>query len=163
MAERTGATNEAAEALCGLAGASFESGDVVEGFALLDRARHVAQARTDSDVGIRSELYVAAWEVDSLLGVGRLSEAVHVADDALDRARRRGVEHGVMRALLLAHGAEASVELGHIDRAAELTDEIRDHRPRCRTIGSCTSFGHRWRSVRMPLTAGSLARTLCVN
>jgi len=72
MAERTGATNEAAEALCGLAGALFENGDVVEGFAMLDRARQLAQARTDSDVGIRVELYVAAWEIDSLLSVGRV-------------------------------------------------------------------------------------------
>jgi len=53
----------------------------------------------------------------------------NVAANALDRARRRGAERGVMRALLLAHGAEALLELGLTGRAAELTDEIRDHVP----------------------------------
>jgi len=129
IAERTGATNVAAQALCGLAGASFEDGDMVEGFAMLDRARQLVQARTDSDVGIRVQLYVASWESHVLIGVGRLTDAARVAGNALDRAQLHGVERGVQRANLVAYAAEASLELGWIDRAAELTEEMRDDTP----------------------------------
>ena len=130
IAERTGATHEAAQALCFLSGFSMlNDGDLVKGRAMLDRARQLAQARTDGDMGIRTELFVAESESDALLTMGLVTEAANVAVQAVDRARRHGVERGVARAVVLSHAVEASVELGLINSAAELTDEVSDQAP----------------------------------
>ncbi len=129
IADRTGARHEAAEALCGLAEASFRLGDVDQGFVLLDRARQLYKARADSDRGIWAQLYMAGNESCALSRMGRLSEAEHVAFNALDRAQRHGVGRGDARANLLVNAADASVERGLIEAAAHLTDEITDHEP----------------------------------
>ncbi|OLF07669.1 helix-turn-helix transcriptional regulator [Actinophytocola xanthii] len=126
VARRCGATLDGAQALLGLAEVAFVHGDPAEGFALLDRAGDLADPGLSLLVGFTA----ADYRSNALLKMGQLAQAERVAAQALDQARRAGAASGYQGAVLHHNAAEALLEQGLVDAAAEVLSEVSERPPR---------------------------------
>ncbi|WP_195760585.1 helix-turn-helix transcriptional regulator [Agromyces kandeliae] len=107
------AANIAATTMADLDDAGPE--DVERSLELFERAREYAG--DDWDARVR----LAINRSDTLIKLGRYRDALEVAQDALDEARRRG-EEGNVGAILATNAIEPLIALGDWDRARTLVD-----------------------------------------
>ncbi|GAA2022868.1 hypothetical protein GCM10009819_01920 [Agromyces tropicus] len=107
------AANIAATTMADLDGAGPE--DVERSLEMFERAREYAG--DDWDARVR----LAINRSDTLIKLGRYRDALGVAYEALDEARRRG-EEGNVGAILATNAIEPLIALGEWDRARTLVD-----------------------------------------
>jgi DNA-binding CsgD family transcriptional regulator/tetratricopeptide (TPR) repeat protein len=131
--ERSLRVAEAAQALAPqvrtlgeVAHVKFLRGEVGDGFADLGRGRLLAADIDD----VEPEMWIATFESDALLKVGRLHEARRVALDGVERARGAGRGSTYNATILLGQAAQAMLELGHTGNAARLLDPVTGGTPR---------------------------------
>lgn len=104
-----------AHALCTVGVARAWSADGEAGVALLEQARALARELDDPDVGFRATLNLTT----SLALLGRRDEAIEVTQQAIDEARRDGVEVAYGNPLR-GNIAEALFNAGRWDEARDL-------------------------------------------
>jgi DNA-binding CsgD family transcriptional regulator/tetratricopeptide (TPR) repeat protein len=115
VAEAAGAATVISRILCLLALGSFLSGDLEDGFQLLDQARN-----QPGDAW--AALTLAIVESNALLKVGRLEDATRVGQGGFDAARRSGLGSTAGAAISLSNAAEGLLGRGRIAEAAALID-----------------------------------------
>ena len=121
VAEAAGATGVAAGIQLHLAHDACLRGQVAEGFAIIERARALAEASGDGEALVE----VAADESDILLKTGRFDRAA----EAGLRGVQAGRESGREADLAAANAAEAMLARGRTAEAAELIDPLTDAPP----------------------------------
>jgi DNA-binding CsgD family transcriptional regulator/tetratricopeptide (TPR) repeat protein len=120
VAQAAGALAPQMRALCEIAHVKFLRGELNDGFAALRRARLPAADIDD----VEPQMWVAAFETDALLKLGRLAQAQHVALDGVQQARSAGRGATFNASILLGQATQAMLELGHTDDAARLLDPL---------------------------------------
>ena len=129
IAEASGAAAMIPRCLAVLAYPTFLRGQVEEGFALLHRARSLAQAAQQD----RALLWLANTEGDALVQLGKFDDAVEVALPGLQAARHGGLDASFDADTLAVTAAEALLARGRTAEAAALIDPLttgppaRDH------------------------------------
>jgi DNA-binding CsgD family transcriptional regulator len=118
MARQVGARAEEASARTALGSALGYLGDPDAGLAELAAARRLAMQAGDVIVALRA----ITSRSDGLLAAGRPEEAVEVALDGLEEARRLGPTR-FYRPLLAANATEALLALGRWDQAEQISRE----------------------------------------
>jgi DNA-binding CsgD family transcriptional regulator len=112
VAEAAGATGVAASIQINLAHDACLRGQVAEGFALLERARALAEASGDGEVLVE----FASDESDMLLKTGRFDRAAEAGLRGVQAGRETGREADTAA----ANAAEAMLARGRVAEAAEL-------------------------------------------
>ena len=123
VAEACGSANVMTMAILKLAQASDAVGDSKRAADLLLRAADAAAASRDPI----SSVAVAVDRSDHLLESGELDEARTVALEALEVARMNGLAASWMPHILVFNAAEAALEQGLTEIAAELVTDLTDH------------------------------------
>jgi DNA-binding CsgD family transcriptional regulator/tetratricopeptide (TPR) repeat protein len=118
VAEAAGATGVAAVIQLHLAHDACLRGQVAEGFAIIDRARALAEASGSGE----AVLDVAWGQSDILLKTGRFDEAAEAGLRSLRAAR----ESGRYTDTAAVNAAEAMLARGHTAQAAQLIDPLTD-------------------------------------
>jgi tetratricopeptide (TPR) repeat protein len=118
VAEAAGATGVAAVIQLHLAHDACLRGRVAEGFAIIDRARALAEASGSGE----AVLDVAWGQSDILLKTGRFDEAAEAGLRSLQAAR----ESGRYTDTAAVNAAEAMLARGHTAQAAQLIDPLTD-------------------------------------
>jgi DNA-binding CsgD family transcriptional regulator/tetratricopeptide (TPR) repeat protein len=121
VAEAAGATGIAASIQVSLAHDACLRGQVAEGFALVERARALAEASGDAEALVE----VAVAESDILLKTGRFDLAAEAGLRGVQAAR----ESGRYSDIAAANAAEAMLARGRTAEAAELIDPLTDAPP----------------------------------
>jgi len=124
IAWQVGACAEEASARTALGGALMHLGDPDAGLAELEAARRLATQAGDAIVALRAIVNHS----DGLLMAGRLEEAVMVALDGIQQARRLGLAHS-FGPLLACNATEALVALGRWDQAERVSHEALEAAP----------------------------------
>jgi DNA-binding CsgD family transcriptional regulator len=117
VARSVGARSIEAHALCTIGVAEAWGADGAEGLVLLRRALELARELGDPDVGFRATLNL----ITSLALLGRRDEAIELTEEAIEQARRDGLEVAYGNPL---RGNIAEV-LFHSGRWAEARETIR--------------------------------------
>ena len=118
VAEAAGAATSIPRILCGLAYESFLDGEVEDGFGLLARAQSMPDASQDGwSVG-----WLAVFESEALLKLGKLEEATRVALRGDDAVRTSGFGSNIYVTVLLANAVEGLLGRGRTAEAATLID-----------------------------------------
>jgi DNA-binding CsgD family transcriptional regulator/tetratricopeptide (TPR) repeat protein len=125
IAEASGAAALVPQAWTALAEHAFERGDVEEGFALIDRARALAEASGDG----RAIVSVALAEATALDRAGKKQAAVEVALNALRVARQTGREGSLDAEFLAGNACSGMIECGRTAEAAELIGPLTTGKP----------------------------------
>jgi ATP/maltotriose-dependent transcriptional regulator MalT len=131
VAESAGATALIAGIQAGLAHDAFLRGQVAQGFAVLERARALAEASADG----AALMTLAVDESDVLLKTAKFDRAVEAALLGLDTARETGRHMSFDAIIAVSNAAEALLAKGRTAEAAELIDPLtsgpadRDHYP----------------------------------
>jgi DNA-binding CsgD family transcriptional regulator/tetratricopeptide (TPR) repeat protein len=120
IAEAEGATALIARIQVGLARDAFLRGQVVEGFAMLGRARALAEATEDAS----SLIDLACAESDVLLKAGSFGEAAEVALRGMQTASETGRKASIDANIAISNAAEALLAQGRTAEAAELVDPL---------------------------------------
>jgi ATP/maltotriose-dependent transcriptional regulator MalT len=129
IAEAAGATGLAASIQIRLAHDACLRGRVAEGFALIERARALAEASGDGEALVD----VAGDESDMLLKTGQFDRAAEVGLRGVQAAHESGLESGRWAEATAANAAEAMLARGRTAEAAALIDPLtsqpadRDH------------------------------------
>jgi DNA-binding CsgD family transcriptional regulator/tetratricopeptide (TPR) repeat protein len=121
VAEAVGATGVAASVQMSLAHEAFLRGEVAEGFAIVERARALAEASGDGVALVE----VAGLESDSLVKLGRFDEAAEAGLRAMRYARESG-RHMSYVNLTVGNAAIALLARGRTAEAAQLIDPLTD-------------------------------------
>jgi ATP/maltotriose-dependent transcriptional regulator MalT len=121
VAEAAGATGIAAAIQVNLGHDACLRGEVAEGFAIVERARALAEA-SGSGAAV---LHVACAESDLLLKAGRFDDAAAVGLRGLQAAR----ESGRYPEVSAANAAEAMIARGRTAEASQLIDPLTDAAP----------------------------------
>jgi DNA-binding CsgD family transcriptional regulator/tetratricopeptide (TPR) repeat protein len=129
IAETAGATASQVRILSCLSTSRLVRGEVDEGFALLRRARHLADFLRNTSCDVDPSTWVAVFESDALCEIGRLEAAANIALEAARRATDGGRGMGFGATLLNANACYALLELGEVQRAATLIDPLTDAQP----------------------------------
>ena len=116
IAEAAGAAAVIPRCLAVLADLAFMSGQVEEGFALLDRGRVLARA-SGVDAALLS---LAVNESDTLLKLGKFQNAAEVALHSLQAARQTGLEDSFDALQLADNASQALLARGRTAEAAAL-------------------------------------------
>lgn len=126
MAEEVGAAEAQVRTLCNLADTHLIRGAIADGLATMRRAGILADTLGTAEPSI----WVANVQSDALLHLGRLEEATRLAVDGLGRARRGGLAGHFLAGSLACAAAEAQLEQGRTELAAQLLDPLTDGPPR---------------------------------
>jgi ATP/maltotriose-dependent transcriptional regulator MalT len=103
----------------------FVRGEIVEGFAVLERGRALAKEADDGGALPR----LAVIDSDALLKTGRFERATEVALRGLEEAWQTGRQTSFSAVFLAANAAEALIARGHIGEAAALIDPLTTRPP----------------------------------
>ena len=122
VADAAGATGIAAVIQLHLAHDACLRGQVAEGFAIVERARALAEASGD-DAAV---LGVAWAESDLLLKTGRFDEAARAGLRGLQAARETGRQTSPDASVAAANAAEGMLARGRTAEAARLIDPLTD-------------------------------------
>ena len=122
VAEEAGATAVAAAIQVNLAHDACLRGQVAEGFAIVERARALAEASRSGEALVD----VAVGESDLLLKTGRFDRATVAALRGLQAARESGRHTSVDAGIAISNAAEALLAQGRTIEAAELIDPLTD-------------------------------------
>ena len=122
IAEAAGATTLIPRMQPLLAYHLFLGGQVDEGFAVLRRARVLAESDGDGEACVLIDVY----ESEALLKTARVTDAAEVAERGLANARQAGLEAFWTTAILAANGAEALLHQGRTADAATLIGPLTD-------------------------------------
>jgi len=129
IADEAGATALLPRLLPWLAVHAFLRGQVEEGFAILRRARKVAESSPDPE----ATLWVAASESDAWLKTGNFQNASDVALRGLQAARTTGLENWYLATIMACNASDALLARGRTTEAAAVIDPLttgppdRDH------------------------------------
>ena len=143
VADVAGATGIAAVIQLHLAHDACLRGQVAEGFAIVERARALAEASTDGE----AILGVAWAESDLLLKTGRFDEAAEAGLRGLQAARESGRHTSLDAGIAMSNAAEALLARGRTTEAAELIDELVE----------LDRFPAQWMRVEVDLLRGDIA------
>jgi DNA-binding CsgD family transcriptional regulator/tetratricopeptide (TPR) repeat protein len=120
IAEAAGATALIPVIVSNLAVHALLRGQTAEGFAILDRARAMAQASGDGPALV----WLAVKESDALLDMGKFERATEVALRGLQAARRTGLDGWFNAASLAATAAKGLLSRGCTAEAAAVVDPL---------------------------------------
>jgi DNA-binding CsgD family transcriptional regulator/tetratricopeptide (TPR) repeat protein len=124
VAEAAGATGVAASMQMYLAHDTCLRGQVAEGFAIVERARALADTSGSGEAIVT----VAVGESDLLVRTGRFDRAAEAGLRGVQAARERG-RYGLDADFAAANAAEAMLARGRTAEAAQLIDPLTDEPP----------------------------------